>query len=65
MNEKKNMHGDKKKFLVSKFDFISTWQGTFLYLLILFLIIFVLKRYYFSSVNIIEIQKIEEKINLR
>ena len=47
---------EKQNFIVSKFDLINTWQGTFLYFSILILTIFILK------VDIIEIQKIEDKI---
>ena len=54
---------DQKKFIVRNFDFVNTWEGTFLYFLILISTIFILKRYFFSDVNIIEIQGVEEKIN--
>ena len=53
---------DKKKFLVSKFDILNTWQGSFLYFFILILILFILKRYFVLNVNIIEIQNIENNI---
>ena len=53
---------EKKKFLVSKFDIINTWQGSFLYFFILILILFILKRYFVLNVNIIEIQNIENNI---
>jgi len=52
----------KKDFLVSKFDLINTWQGSFLYFFILLLTIFILKRYFILNVNVIEIQNIENKI---
>jgi len=52
----------KKNFLVSKFDIINTWQGSLLYFSILVLTIFILKRYFVLNVNVIEIQKIENKI---
>ena len=54
---------DKKEFILRKFDFINSWEGTFLYFLLLISTIFILKRYFFSNVNIIEIQNVEEKIN--
>ena len=53
---------EKKDFLVSKFDLINTWQGTFLYFFILVFTIFILKRYFILNVNVIEIQNIENKI---
>ncbi len=51
-----------KDFLLSKFDVINTWQGSFLYFFILVLTIFVLKRYFVLNVNVIEIQNIENQI---
>ena len=53
---------EKKDFLVNKFDLINTWQGSLLYFFLLVLTIFILKRYFISNVNIIEIQNIENKI---
>ena len=53
---------EKNDFLVSKFDLINTWQGILLYFFILVLTIFILKRYFISNVNVIEIQNIEKKI---
>ncbi len=53
---------EKKDFLVSKFDLINTWQGTFLYFFLLVFTIFILKRYFILNVNVIEIQNIENKI---
>ena len=53
---------DEKNYLVRKFDLINTWQGVFLYFLILVLTIFLLKRYFILDVNFIEIQNIENKI---
>ncbi|MAN49288.1 MAG: transcriptional regulator [Flavobacteriales bacterium] len=55
----------KEKFLVSKFDLINNWHGSLLYFLILVCTIFVLKRYFFSNISIIEIQNIEEKIKVK
>ena len=54
---------DKNDFIVNKFDIINTWQGSLLYFLILFLTLFLLKRYFILNVNVIEIQNIENKIN--
>tara|TARA_B100001989_G_scaffold252518_1_gene234873 strand:+ start:1685 stop:2182 length:498 start_codon:yes stop_codon:yes gene_type:complete len=50
-------------FVLSKYDLLNTWQGSFLYFLILILTIFILKRYLISNVNVIEIQNIEIKNN--
>ena len=62
IKEKKTFKKEKKDFLVGKFDLINTWQGSILYFFILVLTIFVLKRYFILNVNVIEIQKIENKI---
>ena len=61
--EKKNSKKEKKEFIVRKFDFINTWEGTVIYFLMLILTIFILKKYFFLNVNYIEIQNIEEKID--
>ena len=53
----------KYNFIVRKLDFINTWEGNILYFMILILSIFILKRYFYSNVNIIETQNIEEIIN--
>ena len=53
---------EKKDFLINKFDLINTWQGSLFYFFLLVLTIFILKRYFISDVNIIEIQNIENKI---
>ena len=53
---------EKNDFLVSKFDIINTWQGSLLYFFLLVLTIFVLKKYFISNVNVIEIQNMENKI---
>ena len=52
---------NKNDFIVNKFDIINTWQGSLLYFLILFLTLFLLKRYFILNVNVIEIQNIENK----
>ena len=54
---------EKNDYIINKFDLINTWQGTLLYFLILFLTVFVLKRYFILNINVIEIQNIENKIN--
>ena len=53
---------EKQKFILRKIELINTWQGTLLYFFILIFCIFILKRYFISNVNIIEIQNIENKI---
>ena len=61
--KKKKLAKKNTNFLVKNFDLIDTWEGIILYFLILILSLFILKRYFFSDVNIINIQSIEEKIN--
>ena len=53
----------KNKFMIRKFDFLDSWQGSVFYFLFLILIIFFLNRYFISNTNIIEIQIIKEKVN--
>jgi len=53
---------EKNDYIIKKFDLINTWQGSLLYFVILFLTVFVLKRYFILNVNVIEIQNIENKI---
>ena len=53
---------EKRDFLINKFDLLNTWQGSLLYFFILVLCLFILKRYFISNVNIIEIQNTENKI---
>ena len=65
IKEIKTPNKEKRKFILRKLDFINTWQGNVLYLLILILTIFILKRYFFSNVSIIEIQNTEEKIKIK
>jgi len=54
---------ENNDYIINKFDLINTWQGSLLYFLILFLTVFVLKRYFILNINVIEIQNIENKIN--
>ena len=61
IKEKETYRKEKKDFLFNKVDLINTWQGTLLYFFILVLAIFLLKRYFISNVNIIEIQNIDNK----
>ena len=62
IRERKIFKKEKREFLVSKFDLINTWQGSLLYFFLLVLTIFILKKYFISNVNVIEIQNIENKI---
>ena len=62
VREVENQKKEKKDFLINKFDLINTWQGSLLYFFLLVLTIFILKIYFISNVNIIEIQNIEKKI---
>ena len=62
IREREIFKKEKRDFLVRKFDLINTWQGSLLYFFLLVLTIFVLKKYFISNVNVIEIQNIENKI---
>ncbi len=62
VREKKFFKKGEKYFLFRKFDLINTWQGSLLYLFILVLTIFILKRYFIVNVKFIEIQNIENQI---
>ena len=62
VKERKILKKERKDFIFTKFDLLNTWQGTVLYFFILVLTIFLLKRYFISDVNIIEIQNIENQI---
>ena len=61
ISEKETFNKEKKNFLINKIDLMNTWQGIFLYFSILILAVFILKRYFISNVNVIEIQNIENK----
>ena len=62
IREREIFKKEKRDFLVSKFDLINTWLGSLLYFFLLVLTIFILKKYFISNVNVIEIQNIENKI---
>ena len=53
----------EKKFIIRKFDFLDSWQGSFFYFLFLIFTLFILNRYFISNIDIMEIQIIEEKGN--
>ena len=59
--EEETSNKKNKNFIINKFDLINTWQGIFLYFLILVITIFLIKRYFILNVDVIEIQNIEEK----
>ena len=62
VRERKISKKEGKDFLFRKFDLINTWQGSLLYFFILFLTLFILKRYFILNVNVIEIQNTENQI---
>ena len=62
IREEETSKKENNDFIVNKFDLINTWQGSLLYFFILILTVFILKRYFILNVNVIEIQKIENKI---
>ena len=61
VKETNTFQKNKKNYILRKFDFLNSWQGSFFYFLFLILILFFLNRYFISNINIIEIQIIEEK----
>ena len=62
IREEETSKKENRDFIVNKFDLINTWQGSLLYFFMLILTLFILKRYFISNVNVIEIQNIENKI---
>ena len=52
----------KKKYIIRKYDFLNTWIGSVLYFLILVVILFSLKKYFYSNVYFIEIPSFDERI---
>jgi len=62
IRERKISKKEKKNVIFNKLDLINTWQGSLLYFFILVLSIFILKRYFISNVNVIEIQNIENQM---
>ena len=63
IKETSTLKKDKKKFIIRKYDFINSWQGSIAYFIFLILIIFFLNRYFISYKSIIELQIIEKKVN--
>ena len=63
IKETNTVYKSKNKYLIKKFDFLNSWQGSIFYFLFLILTIFILNRYFISNVNLIEIKIIEKKVN--
>ena len=61
--EKNTFKKVKKNYIIRKFDFLNSWQGSFLYFMFLILILFFLNRYFMSNIRTIQIKIIEEKVN--
>ncbi len=62
IREKVTFKKEKRDYLIKNFDLFNTRQGNLLYFLILVLCLFLLKRYFISNINVIEIQNTENKI---
>ena len=62
INDTKKSGNIKKKYLVSKFDLLNNWIGTFLYFLVMIVILFSLKKFFYSNTDVIEIQNLEDQI---
>ena len=54
---------NKNNYIIRKFDFLNSWQGSVFYFLFLIFTLFILNRYFISSIKVIEIQIIEQKLN--
>ena len=54
---------NKNNYIIRKFDFLNSWQGSVFYFLFLIFTLFILNRYFISNIKVIEIQIIEEKLN--
>ena len=54
---------NKSNYVIRKFDFLNSWQGSVFYFLFLVFTLFILNRYFISNINVIEIKIIEEKLN--
>ena len=63
INEKNTVDKNKNNYIIRKFDFINSWQGSVFYFLFLIFTLFILNRYFISNIKVIEIQIIEEKLN--
>ena len=63
INETNTFDKNKNNYIIRKFDFINSWQGSVFYFLFLIFTLFILNRYFISNFKVIEIQIIEEKGN--
>ena len=54
---------NKNNYIIRKFDFLNSWQGSVFYFLFLIFTLFILNRYFISNIQVIEIQIIEQKSN--
>ena len=63
VKETNTLKKDKKDFIIKKFNFLDSWQGSIFYFLFLISILFILNRYFISNISVIEIQIIEGKEN--
>ncbi len=61
IKETNTIEKNKKNYILRKFDFLNSWQGSLFYFLFLISILFFLNRYFISNIKIIEIQIIEKK----
>lgn len=52
----------QKRFFLRKYDFLNTWIGSVLYFFILIVILFGLKKYFYSNSDRIEMPNFEEII---
>ena len=63
IKERNTFDKNKNNFILRKFDFLNSWQGSVFYFLFLIFTLFILNRYFISNIKVIEIQIIEEKLN--
>ena len=63
--EKRNFKKDKKKYLIRKFEFLNSWQGSVFYFIFLIFTLFIINRYFISNITTIEIKIMDEKANAK
>ena len=63
IKDKNTFEKNKNNYIIRKFDFLNSWQGSVFYFLFLIFTLFILNRYFISNIKVIEIQIIEEKLN--
>ena len=63
IKDKNAFDKNKNNYIIRKFDFLNSWQGSVFYFLFLIFTLFILNRYFISNIKVIEIQIIEEKLN--